>query len=115
MNFEACSDKAIAEEIGKRIDQIRLEKNMTQEQIAKEIGLSAVSYRNLIKGEGKFQNIIAVIRALGRIDLVEAFIPDSHFSPLEMLKCKGKVRQRASGCRGNVGSTTVDDPVDLDW
>jgi len=91
------TDKSIAQEIGRRIEQIRLEKNLTQQQVADEIGISRVSYRKLVGGAGKFENVIALLRALQRLDLVEQFIPETTFSPMEQLKLKGKQRQRASG------------------
>jgi len=118
MAFEKMSDLAIASEIGRRIEQLRLEQNLTQQQVADEVGLSRVSYRNLVNGGGKFENIIAVLRALGRIDLVEHFIPDTPFSPMEQLKMRGRQRQRAAGKRavreegGNAGHGGEEE---LDW
>jgi len=90
------NNQAIAVEIGHRLAQLRLEKNLTQQQIADEIGMSRMGYANLEKGAGKFENIIAALRALGRLDLVENFIPDVTFSPMQQLKLKGKQRQRAT-------------------
>ena len=112
MNFDSMTNRAIAQEIGQRIEQLRLEKNITQQQLADEIGLSRVSYRQLAKGAAKFENIIAALRVLGRMDLVEQFIAETTFSPMAQLKLKGKQPQRASRQR--------DDAVDkankdLDW
>jgi putative transcriptional regulator len=95
MDFYSMTSKAIAQELGKRIEQIRLEQNMTQQQLADEIGLSRVSYRKLTMGQAKFENIISVLRILGKLDLVERFIPEITFSPMELLKLQGKKRQRA--------------------
>ncbi|MFV1985071.1 MAG: XRE family transcriptional regulator, partial [Thiohalomonadales bacterium] len=67
------------------------------QQVADEIGLSRVSYRKLVTGAGKFENIIAVLRVLGRLDLIEALVAETTFSPIEQLKLKGKQRQRATG------------------
>ncbi|VAW56243.1 hypothetical protein MNBD_GAMMA07-180 [hydrothermal vent metagenome] len=89
------TSQAIAKELGQRIEQLRLEQNRTQQQIADEVGLSRVSYRNLVKGQAKFENIISVLRVLGKLDLVEQFIPEVTFSPMEQLKLQGKKRQRA--------------------
>ena len=100
MNFEAMTDEAIATEIGQRIEQIRLERNLTQQQIADAVGMSRVSYRKLEAGEAKFVNVVAVLRVLDQMALLENFVPESVFSPLEQLKMKGKQRQRATGSRG---------------
>lgn len=95
MNFYRMTDEAIAAEIGARIEQLRLEKNLTQQQVADAVGLSRVSYGKLVRGQGKFTNVIAVLRALDQLALVEQFVPETGFSPMELLKLKGKQRQRA--------------------
>jgi len=111
MNFDAMSNNAIAQEIGRRLEQLRLEKNMTQQQLADEIGLSRVSYRKLAKGAAKFENIIGALRALDRMDLIEKFIPETTFSPMAQLKLKGKLPQRATGKRAK----SMDDTYEADW
>ena len=106
------TNKAIAKELGRRIEQLRLEQNISQQQLADEIGLSRVSYRNLVKGSGKFENIIAVLRVLDKLDSLENLIPETGFSPMEQLKLKGKQRKRAS----KKHSYSVNEPKpDLDW
>lgn len=100
MNFEAMTDQAVAAELGRRMEQLRLEQNLTQQEVADAVGLSRVSYRKLAAGEGKFVNVIAVLRVLGQLALVEQFIPETTFSPMEQLKMRGKTRQRATGSRG---------------
>lgn len=114
MKFKAMTDLAIAAEIGRRIEQLRLERNMTQQQLADAVGLSRVSYRKLAEGEGKFVNVIAVLRALDQLALVEHFVPESVFSPMEQLKMKGRRRQRATGSRGQSDNDT-DTDSELDW
>lgn len=117
MIAESMTNQAISAEIGQRIEQLRLEKNLTQQQLADEIGLSRVSYRKLVSGGGKFENIVAVLRALGKLDFVEQFIPQTTFSPMEQLKFKGKQRQRASGGHNSTQSASKRDKSnkDLDW
>ena len=117
MNFDSMTDSAIAAEIGSRIEQMRLEKNLTQQQLADEIGLSRLSYRKLVNGFGKFQNVIAVLRVFGRLDLVQGFVPETTFSPIEQLKLKGKQRRRASASHSNKAKNLRSDAADseLDW
>ncbi len=121
MGFYSMTSKAIAQELGQRIEQLRLEQNMTQQQVADEVGLSRVSYRKLVTGQAKFENIISVLRVLGKLELVEQFIPEATFSPMEQLKLQGKQRKRAkpatsSGNKGrqdNMGEKDTDQG--LDW
>ena len=82
------------------------------------MGLSRVSYAKLVAGQAKFANVIAVLRALDQLALLENFVPEAVFSPLEQLKMKGKQRQRASGSRGRPASPVTDDLDQneaLDW
>lgn len=97
MNIDAMTNHSIAAEVGRRIELMRLEQNLTQQQVADEVGISRVSYGKLVGGAGKFENVIAVLRVLGSLDLVDQFVPESTFSPMEQLKLKGKQRQRARG------------------
>jgi putative transcriptional regulator len=90
------TDQAISQEIGKRIEQLRLESDLTQEEVANETGINRRTYINLVKGNGKFTNIISVLRVLKRLDLIENFISEEPFSPIELLKMKGRQRKRAS-------------------
>jgi len=112
MDFNSMNNQAIAAEIGHRLAQLRLEKNLSQQQIADEIGMSRMGYANVEKGAGKFENIIAALRALGRLDLVEKFIPDTTFSPMQQLKLKGKQRQRATHRKPDEPNTENNT---LDW
>ena len=78
MSFQLMSNQSIAKEIGRRIEQMRLEQNLTQGQVADEIGLSRLSYRRLVNGSGKFENIIALLRVLGRLIYWSDLYPKSH-------------------------------------
>ncbi len=113
------TDQAIAAEIGRRIDQLRLERNMTQQELADAVGLSRVSYARLVSGQAKFSNVIAVLRALDQLHLLETFVPEEVFSPIEQLKMKGRQRQRATGSRGHSASSGAKAEANaedgLDW
>ncbi len=95
MDFYLQSDAAIAAELGRRLEQRRLEQNITQQALAAEIGITPKSYRQLIAGGGKLENFIAALRALDSLHHLENFIPDTPYSPIEQLKLRGKQRQRA--------------------
>ena len=112
MNFEAMTNKAIAQEVAQRIEQLRLEQNLTQQQLADEIGMSVRGYRGIVNGLGKFENIIAILRVLGKLELVKNFIPETTFSPMAQLELEGKKRQRA---RPSSGVKKDDKTDDLDW
>ena len=112
------SNSAIAEELGNRLERLRLERNMTQQALADEIGITAKSYRQLVAGGGKLENMIAALRALDALQQLDNFLPATPPSPLEQLKLRGKQRQRA---RAKPDKTDVIQTMDgaeeprLDW
>lgn len=112
MNFYAMSNMAIAAELGRRLEQLRLEHNLTQQALADEIGITAKSYRQLVAGGGKLENLIAALRALNALDNLNHFLPETPYSPLEQLKSRGKQRQRARSSAQEPDETS--EPR-LDW
>ena len=95
MNYQAMTNASIASELGTRLERLRLEHNMTQMALADEIGITAKSYRQLIAGGGKLENMIAALRALNCLSQLDNFLPEPPPSPLAQLKLRGKPRQRA--------------------
>ena len=95
-NIYGMTDEAIAEAIGQRIEKVRLAANKSQQDLADEVGITRATYRKLIHGQAKFQTVIAVLRALNELRLVDEFIPERPFSPMALLELEGKQRKRAS-------------------
>lgn len=89
------TDEAIARELGDRLEQVRLRKNITQEQVAEEIGVSRTTYRKLAEGQAKLVTLISALRYLGELEALDGFLPAQEFSPMAAFKAKGKQRQRA--------------------
>ena len=91
------NDPAVLTEIGQRLARHRLERNLTQAELAKEAG---VSKRTLIRLEGgestQLTNLIRVLRALDLLTNLDAFIPPPVPSPIQQLRAEGKRRKRAS-------------------
>lgn len=95
MNYESMSNTAIANELGNRLERLRLEQNISQQALAEEIGITPKSYRQLVAGGGKLENMIAALRALNALGHLDNFLPETPPSPLEQLKLRGRKRQRA--------------------
>lgn len=91
------TDPAVLAEIGQRLARHRLERNLTQAELAKEAG---VSKRTLIRLEGgestQLTNLIRILRTLDLLGNLDAFIPPPVSSPVEQLRMEGKRRKRAS-------------------
>ncbi|MDH3976315.1 MAG: helix-turn-helix transcriptional regulator [Deltaproteobacteria bacterium] len=97
MDFYSMTDKGIAAEIGGRIKSLRLRKNLTQQQLSEATALSLNTIKALEAGKGKIQSLIAILRELDALHLLEEFIPEPLVSPLQLAKRQGKKRKRASG------------------
>jgi putative transcriptional regulator len=98
MNFGLMlSDTAVLQELGKRLAQYRLNQNLTQEALAHEAGISLRTLTRIESGApSQTSNVLRVLRVLGLLDNLEALVPAPAVSPIEQLKLKGRVRQRAS-------------------
>ncbi len=100
MSLTQLSDPEILAEIGRRLRRYRLQQNLTQADLAREAGVGTRTVRNL-EGGGDTQlvTLLRVLRALGRLDALDAFLPRPGVSPMDLLRSGGQERQRASPSR----------------
>lgn len=96
-NWNSLSDTAILRELGKNIKQMRLNKNITQQQLATSSGLDRVTISKLENGHiATMLTFIQVLRVLDRFDLLDGFVEEPQISPLQVAEMNGKYRKRAS-------------------
>lgn len=94
------ADTTVVEELGRRLRQVRLEQNLTQQGLAEEAGVSVATIRNLEDGkQTQLVTLIRVLRTLGLLTGLDRLVPVQAPSPIEQLKLRGKERQRASSPR----------------
>jgi transcriptional regulator with XRE-family HTH domain len=93
------TDERLLKLIGGRLAGLRLEKNLTQEQLADQAGLGLRTLQRLEQGAAATQlsGFVRVCRVLGLLERFDAFIPEPVSSPMAQLKLQGRKRQRASG------------------
>ncbi len=98
MNIEATTtDKAILEIIGRRIAENRLARNVNQNDIAGQAGVSKSTVVRLEDGRStQLVNLIRILRALDFLTNLEALIPQVPVNPVDLIKLQGKKRRRAS-------------------
>ncbi len=97
MNLFGMSDKAIIKEIGRRVKRKRLERNLTQQEIADLAGISRPTVSDIERGNPfEILTLVQVLRALDALDGIDSFLPDPGISPLQLAKLRGKERERAS-------------------
>lgn len=97
MRIEAQnSDETILRELGSRLARTRLERNVSQEQLAREAGLGKTTVERVERGrEVRFSSLIRILRALGQLEALDRLIPEPLPSPLERVRLQGRRRQRA--------------------
>ncbi len=94
------SDEAVLHELGLRLARTRLERNLSQQQLAYEAGVSKATVERLEAGEPiKSTSLVRVLRALGMLEALDRLIPSPLPSPVERLRLRGRERHRASGSR----------------
>jgi len=116
--MSTTSDSALLKDLGERLKAERLRQNVTQGVLAERTGLARKTIVNVEAGKGgSLGTLVALLRGLGRLDALDGILPDSGLSPIQLSDLRGKERQRATGSRGNVASTTrvAEDSPEWKW
>jgi transcriptional regulator with XRE-family HTH domain len=96
--WNAMSDKAVAEVIGRFIKEKRLEQNKTQEMLATAAGISRSTLSLLEKGETvTLSTFLQVMRVLGQLHMLDAFTIQPTVSPLQLAKMELQRPKKATG------------------
>ena len=84
-------------EIGERVKRHRLNRNLSQKEVAKRAGIGLASVARLEDGKGStLANLVRVLTALGALDSLDLFLTMPPISPIQMAKLHGKERRKAS-------------------
>jgi len=123
---ELLTDDAALTELGRRLAQHRLERNLTQAELAAQAGVGQATVQRAERGESvQMTSMIRLLRALDLLRGLDAAVPQSIELPIARLEREqGRRRRRASGSRaagaggsGGGGSTEGSDqrPGDGRW
>ena len=98
-NWYSMSDPAIVSQLGIFLRQIRLQQNLTQEQVAVKAGLSRSAISDMENGRtvASLLTTVQILRALQQLQLFDNWQVTTLVSPLQMARLSGKERLRASG------------------
>ena len=103
------TDAAVLAELGRRLERSRLERNVTQEQLAHEAGVSRSTVVRVEAGEQvKLTAIVRVLRALGLAGQLDLLVPEPLPSPVELLRRQGRPRRRAASRPPGPAAATAD-------
>lgn len=92
------SNKAILEELAKRLVRSRIALNLTQEEVAESSGMGKRTLERIESGEDfRVSNLIKLLGTLKMLDVLDELIPPEQISPLRLLEMKKNSKKRASG------------------
>lgn len=91
------SDAIILVEIGQRLSQQRIALGLTQADLAEQAGVSKRTVERVESGAStQLATMIRIMRVLNLLDTLNQSIPETGPRPIDLLKMKGKQRQRAT-------------------
>jgi transcriptional regulator with XRE-family HTH domain len=88
----------LQKELGDGIRQLRINRRLTQQQLAAKAGISPLAVAKLERAEGSnVSTLIRVLHALGATDFIASLAPAPQVSPLALLRTSSppqRVRHR---------------------
>lgn len=85
----------LMKDLGEALAAYRLSRNLRQDDVAAQAGISRNVVVRLEKGDGgTVDSLVRVLKALGLEDRISGLVPDARVSPLDP-RASGDVRQRA--------------------
>ena len=101
-DYTLLPDDKIEASLCSRLESERLQRNITQAELARQAGISVRTVRRMEKGEGiSLATFIRVLKALQLEDRLEALLPPQEISPIQRVSKSTYVRERASGLRSS--------------
>ena len=110
IDFSVATSHQIEAALCKRLESIRLSRNITQTQLAEEAGVSPRTIGRLEKGQGvSMDTFIRITMALSIQQNLEALLPDPTVRPIERVGMGAQARKRARP------SKPIDEPPTWSW
>jgi transcriptional regulator with XRE-family HTH domain len=88
-NMQFKSPQELQTELGQRIRQLRLSRNIDQRAVAEKAGVTRAALQNLEAGRGSsVQTLLRILKALNYLEGIEMLAPQPTVNPLALLKTK---------------------------
>ena len=112
MEIYSLTDTAILKRIGEKLKRLRLRQNITQADLAADAQVSLSSVKKIENGQiGSFDNLIRILRLLGKLDTLQPLVEEEEMSPNEYYEfvnsTKSKLRKRAASTKKTNNDTEV--------
>lgn len=100
MDWYSMTNTRIEIEVGERLKKLRLEYNITQNDLAQKTGLSRVSISKIERGMGvNLSSLIEIMRGLRVLENIAYLIPEQEISPIEMIRLKNKTKKKRASTK----------------
>jgi transcriptional regulator with XRE-family HTH domain len=97
MQDEIPGDRAVLQDLGRRVAQHRINRDLTQEALAYQAGVGRATVQRLESGRSvQLTVLVRVLRVLGLLDAFDRLLPDTGPSPMALLRERRRRRRRAS-------------------
>jgi DNA-binding XRE family transcriptional regulator len=93
----AMTDDAVLLEIGWRVKQKRIARQLKQSGMANALGMTRQTYARAEKGDMKLGTFVAILRSLNDLESLNRLLPVASVSPIEQLDKIKPVKQRVRG------------------
>jgi len=86
-NLQFKSTAELQEELGRRLRQLRLSKNLDQRTVAEKAGITRGAVQNLEAGHGSsVKTLLRTLKALNSLEGIEILAPEPSVNPLALLR-----------------------------
>lgn len=94
------TDDAVLAVIGERLQQRRIELGLTQAGLAEQAGVAKRTVERIEAGHStQTQTLVRILRVLDLLPGIDRLVPPAAPSPMDLLRRRGKPRQRAASRR----------------
>jgi transcriptional regulator with XRE-family HTH domain len=108
---ELMTDDAVLAELGRRLERHRLERNLTQADMADEAGIGRATLQRLERGKSvQMTSMIKVLRTIGLLAALDAAVPESIDLPIAQLEREQRRTRRRARARGPRRSPLAESP-----
>jgi len=100
MDWYSMTNARIEAIVGEKLKKLRLEYNITQNELAKKTGLSRVSISKIERGMGvNLSSLIEIMRGLRVLENIEHLIPEQEVSPIEVIRLKNRTKKKRASTK----------------
>ena len=112
MDLYIQTNAAIMRQIGSKLKELRIEKNMKQKELADAAGVSVFTISSIENGKTtSLLTVIQLLRALEHLDYLDSFFQEEAMSPIAYAKLmkKNKKKERVRSSANNTNN------IDSEW